>query len=172
MTTSLFMDTYSSPCGDLCFITTQTNALVYVDFSDNGSRRTRLLQRHFPKGYQLIAQPLPDIRRAFDAFFQGSKDAFEALPLHPCGTDFQQQVWQHLRTLAIGETKSYRQLAEDIGRPKAVRAVANANAQNPVSILTPCHRIIGQNGQLTGYAGGLARKKWLLDFERQLISDH
>ena len=88
------------------------------------------------------------------------------VPLQPAGTPFQQRVWAALRTIPYGTTWSYRELAEQIGAPTAVRAVGAANGRNPVWLVIPCHRVIGSNGALTGYAGGLDVKRWLLDHER------
>lgn len=99
-------------------------------------------------------------------YFAGLRKTF-SVPLAPAGTDFQQAVWAALRTIPHGETWSYQQLADAINNPKAVRAVGLANGKNPISIIVPCHRVIGKNGQLTGYAGGIERKAWLLEHERR-----
>jgi O-6-methylguanine DNA methyltransferase len=88
------------------------------------------------------------------------------MPLAPAGTDFQQRVWQVLRTIPFASTRSYAEQAIAIGQPTATRAVARANGDNPIAIIVPCHRVIGANGKLTGYGGGLWRKQWLLDHER------
>lgn len=100
-----------------------------------------------------------------DEYFRGERTEF-TLPLVLGGTPFQQKVWATLRTIPYGQTWSYRELAEVLGRPTAVRAVAAANGKNPVSIVVPCHRVIGSDGSLTGYAGGLERKRFLLDREK------
>jgi methylated-DNA-[protein]-cysteine S-methyltransferase len=97
-------------------------------------------------------------------FFAGERTDFE-LPLDLRGTDFQVQVWRSLVSIPFGQTLSYAEQARRLGRPTAVRAVASANASNPVSIVLPCHRVVGADGRLTGYAGGLDNKKWLLDHE-------
>ena len=89
------------------------------------------------------------------------------LPIELIGTSFQEEVWRVLQTIPYGETRTYKEQAIAVGNPKGVRAVANANAKNRISIIVPCHRVIGTNGTLTGYAGGLDRKKFLLDLERQ-----
>jgi AraC family transcriptional regulator of adaptative response/methylated-DNA-[protein]-cysteine methyltransferase len=99
-------------------------------------------------------------------YFAGQRQTF-SVPLHTPGTAFQQLVWQALQQIPCGQTRSYGQQARLLGRPEAVRAVASANGSNRVSILIPCHRVIAENGNLTGYGGGLARKKWLLDFEQK-----
>ncbi|TCS43675.1 methylated-DNA--[protein]-cysteine S-methyltransferase [Reinekea marinisedimentorum] len=97
-------------------------------------------------------------------YFAGTLTRF-TVPCAPSGTAFQQSVWQALRQIPFGETRSYQQLAEAIGNTKAVRAVGLANGKNPVSIIVPCHRVIGKSGKLTGYAGGVERKAWLLNHE-------
>ena len=99
-------------------------------------------------------------------YFDGNRKAFD-VPLDPQGTEFQQQVWQALLEIPYGQMASYAEVASAINKPKAVRAVGAANGRNPISILVPCHRVIGSNGSLTGYAGGLPRKQWLLQLEGQ-----
>ncbi|WP_105214309.1 methylated-DNA--[protein]-cysteine S-methyltransferase [Pseudoalteromonas sp. T1lg22] len=102
-------------------------------------------------------------------YFQGVRSQFD-LPLDTKGTEFQRQIWQALDSIAYGETGSYSDIARLVDNPKAVRAVGAANGRNPISIIVPCHRVIGANGTLTGYAGGLERKRWLLAFEQGHIS--
>lgn len=108
-----------------------------------------------------------EVRRQLDEYFAGTRQVFD-LPLTAEGTAFQQSVWAGLRRIPCGVTKSYGQLAEEIGNPKAVRAVGLANGRNPISIIVPCHRIIGANGTLTGYGGGLKAKSWLLEHENRI----
>lgn len=103
-------------------------------------------------------------------YIQGQRQVFD-LPLAPEGTEFQKQVWQALATIDYGVTCSYSDIARQIGNQKAVRAVGAANGKNPLSIVVPCHRVIGSSGKLTGYAGGLSRKAWLLDLEMSNNSD-
>lgn len=105
------------------------------------------------------------MRQELDLYFQGRLKVF-ATPLETIGTAFQQQVWNALLTIPYGETRSYKEQAQQLGNSKAIRAVAAANGQNKVSILIPCHRVIGSDGKLTGYAGGLRRKKFLLNLEQ------
>lgn len=107
---------------------------------------------------------LPAVREQLVAYFAGDLREFD-LPLDVGGTPFQQQVWKALTTIPYGETWSYRDLAEALGNPKAVRAVGLANGRNPVSIVVPCHRVVGADGSLTGYGGGLDAKRWLLAHE-------
>lgn len=103
------------------------------------------------------------------AYFEGDIQALETLPVAPPGTPFQQEVWKTLRQVGPGSTVSYGELAKRIGRPDASRAVGMANARNPVALVIPCHRVIGSNGKLTGYAYGLDRKQWLLRHEGALL---
>jgi len=110
----------------------------------------------------------PALRRAIDrldAYFRGDLSAIEALEVDAQGTPFQHKVWKVLREIAAGRTTSYQDLAKKIGAAKAVRAVAACNARNPIAIVVPCHRVIGSDGSLTGYGGGLPRKRWLLEHE-------
>src|SRR5215203_4338182 len=105
------------------------------------------------------------VRPAFEAYFSGDVAALAAVPWHGAGTAFQRQVWDALCAIPAGETISYAELARRIGRPTAVRAVGLANGSNPVAVIVPCHRVIGSDGSLTGYGGGLHRKRWLLAHE-------
>ncbi|MGE0305355.1 MAG: methylated-DNA--[protein]-cysteine S-methyltransferase, partial [Acidimicrobiia bacterium] len=125
-------------------------------------------------GRVVVPEPTPDAdangvlvetRRQLRLYFDGETPTFD-LPLDPQGTDLQQTVWLMLGQIPIGETWTYGQLAASIGRPSAVRAVANAVGRNPIGIIIPCHRVIGSNGSLTGFAGGIETKRWLLDHEQ------
>jgi methylated-DNA-[protein]-cysteine S-methyltransferase len=107
-----------------------------------------------------------DLRAQLAEYFAGSRTSFE-LPLHLLGSPFQQRVWRALCEIPCGETRSYREIAIALGKPTATRAVGAANGQNPVAIVVPCHRVIGANGSLTGYGGGLDAKRWLLAHEAQ-----
>jgi methylated-DNA-[protein]-cysteine S-methyltransferase len=109
--------------------------------------------------------PFPETKQQLTAYFAATLTEFE-LPLQIQGTLFQQRVWEALKTIPHGTTMSYGELAQQIGQPKASRAVGLANGQNPISIVVPCHRVIGANGKLTGYGGGIERKQWLLNHER------
>lgn len=117
-------------------------------------------------GWQRDDEAWADARRQLTAYFAGALRRFD-LAISPTGTPFQQQVWRALGAIPYGETRSYGQLAASIGRPAAVRAVGRANGSNPLPIVVPCHRVIGGDGTLTGYGGGLAAKRWLLDLERR-----
>lgn len=125
-------------------------------------------QRHLPP-VETFGEPDPAPLRVavaqLEEYFAGRRTEFD-LPLAMGGTPFQRSVWNALREIPYGETVSYRGLAEQIGRPTAIRAVGLANGKNPISIIVPCHRVVGVTGDLTGYGGGLERKRHLLDFER------
>lgn len=112
----------------------------------------------------IIPEVLEDAIYQFTEYFEGKREVFD-LKLHPQGTDFQKRVWNALLEIPYGKTTSYLSLSKILGDVKAIRAVAAANGKNPLWIVIPCHRVIGSNGDLTGYAGGLHRKKWLLDHE-------
>lgn len=112
----------------------------------------------------LIPNCLQDCVTQLNAYFAGERNQF-SVTLQPQGTEFQKQVWQSIQEIPFGNTRSYKEQSHALKNPKAIRAIANANGKNPILILIPCHRIIGSEGNLTGYAGGLARKKWLLNFE-------
>lgn len=105
-----------------------------------------------------------DTKTQIQEYLLGNRTHF-SLPIKNEGTEFQQKVWQALCSIPYGETRSYQDIAKQIGSPKAVRAVGTANGKNPLCIIVPCHRVVGKNGQLTGYSGGLSRKQWLLDLE-------
>jgi methylated-DNA-[protein]-cysteine S-methyltransferase len=125
-------------------------------------------QRHRPAEEtfgHVDAGPFGAVTEQLSAYFAGELDAFD-LPLELRGTAFQRTVWAALREIPYGETVSYGELAQHIGRPSAARAVGLANGKNPIGIIVPCHRVVGSGGDLTGYGGGLARKQYLLDFER------
>lgn len=113
---------------------------------------------------QVIPEVLEDAVYQLHEYFKGERTSFD-LSLHPTGSNFQQRVWSHLMNIPYGKTVSYMELSKTLGDVKAIRAVAAANAKNPLWIVVPCHRVIGSDGSLTGYAGGLLRKKWLLDHE-------
>ncbi|MGL5949008.1 MAG: methylated-DNA--[protein]-cysteine S-methyltransferase [Aeromonas sp.] len=132
--------------------------LRYVEFMHGAKPVT------IDPAWQRDAQALGPFTSQFRAYFAGELQQFD-LPLAAEGTPFQRAVWHALQSIAYGQTVSYQTIAERIGNPKAMRAVGAANGKNPLSVIVPCHRVIGQNGALTGYAGGLAIKQWLLAHE-------
>ncbi|QYF88227.1 methylated-DNA--[protein]-cysteine S-methyltransferase [Brevundimonas sp. PAMC22021] len=155
-----------SPIGQVLTATDADGRLRALDFHDYEDRLRRLLIRHYGE-VELVEGETPEpVRAALEAWFAGDLRAFDGLTVVTGGTDFQRRVWAALREIPAGETRSYGQLAAAIGQPTAVRAVGLANGANPVGIVTPCHRVIGAGGALTGYAGGVERKRWLLEHER------
>lgn len=162
----LIIDRLETPIGTLTFVVDQAGVLRSVDWADHESRMRRLLRRHCgPVEPQPGAAPAV-VRRAFEAYFAGQRDALARLPWRTSGTPFQVSVWRALCEIPPGRTLSYRELAGRVGRPAAVRAVGMANGANPIGLVAPCHRVIGSDGSLTGYGGGLDRKRWLLSHEQ------
>jgi len=151
--------TIPSPVGRLQLVATDT-ALVAILWEKDDAARVPLGQLAEDDAHPVLI----DAARQLDEYFAGSRTRF-TVPLDFEGTPFQRAVWQALLTIPFGETRSYRQIAEQIGRPAAVRAVGAANGRNPISIIAPCHRVIGSDGRLTGFAGGLDAKAFLLALE-------
>jgi len=140
--------------------------LEFVD-SERAEKQLRRVEYLFQTEARRGRNPHIDVLSyQLEEYFAGSRNEFD-LVVVALGTPFQQAVWKELITIPYGETISYQEEAKRIGRPTAVRAVAPANGANPISIVIPCHRVIGKNGKLTGYGGGLWRKQWLLDLERE-----
>ena len=138
-----------------------------VFLSADGEWLTELRYGALPAGVEAGRTPLLDeAARQLEAYFAGRLRAFD-LPLRPEGTPFQRLCWDALREIPYGETRAYADIAARIGRPRACRAVGMANNRNPISILIPCHRVVGRDGRLVGYGGGLAAKEWLLRLERE-----
>ncbi len=159
----LMFQTYSSPIGDITLVEFE-ETLCYLDFSENDDRLERLLTIRFGR-YQMKNGVILDMEDRLNRYFDCDWSAFEGLPITTAGTEFQKTVWRKLKEIPIGSTISYQKLAQNIDKPKAIRAVASSNARNPIAIIIPCHRVIGKSGALRGYAGGLHRKQWLLEHE-------
>ena len=161
----LTLDRIETPVGTVLLVVDAEGAVRALDFAGYEDRMMRLLVRHY--GDAPLTEGLaPElVRGAVAAYFAGDIAALEGLKVMTGGTEFQRAVWAALRDIPAGQTRTYGQLATAIGRPKAVRAAGLANGQNPVAVIVPCHRVIGANGTLTGFAGGLERKQWLLDHE-------
>ena len=165
MTTQINVVRYASPIGKLSLASIGCK-LVHLDFEDNDDRLHIIQNRRFKDlEWQEGGQAPAAVIKWLDDYFTGTVRALPTDAINMVGTVFQKSVWDALITIPSGKSISYAGLADQLGNPKAVRAVARANALNPVSIIVPCHRVIGSNGTLTGYAGGLERKKWLLDHE-------
>jgi len=152
--------TIVTPVGELTLIASD-KGLAAVLWENEGSQRVPLTPLSRNESHPVLCEAERQLRE----YFAGTRQRF-TLSYDPSGTPFQQKVWAALLTIPFGETRSYRQIAEQIGHPKAVRAVGAANGKNPLSIMAPCHRVIGSNGKLTGFAGGLPVKAFLLELER------
>ena len=161
----LTLDRMETDIGTLLLVCDGNGTLRALDFADYEQRMRSLLQRHYGT-YTLTDSNAPaTLRSALSAYFAGNAAALGGVPVATAGTAFQRSVWAALRRIPAGETRSYGELAAMLGKPGASRAVGLANGSNPIGIVVPCHRVIGANGTLTGYAGGLTRKRWLLAHE-------
>lgn len=162
----LVLDQIATPVGPLLVVTDERDVLRSLAFGDDDAGMRRILRRHYGAATtpDRGAAPTP-IRDALDGYFGGDIAALNGLAWATGGTRFQRAVWAALAEIPAGTTVSYGALAARIGSPKAVRAVGLANGANPIAIVLPCHRVIGSNGSLIGYGGGLDRKRWLLAHE-------
>ena len=163
----LCIDRIETPIGQMMILIDHDGNLRAADWADYEERMHRLLQLHYGKnGFRLEPTRNPNgLSETMRSYFAGELRAIAAVPVRTAGTQFQRDVWQALRQIASGTTISYSELAKRIGRPDAIRAVGLANGSNPIGIVVPCHRVIGSNGSLTGYGGGIERKRWLLRHE-------
>lgn len=164
----LFLDRFTTPIGEMLIVVDVSGNLRAIDWVEHENRTRSFLGLHYGEhGFCLKTEDNPSgLSEAIRAYFGGELHAIDSLTVRPAGTPFQKEVWQALRQIPCGTTISYAQLAEHIGRPKAVRAVGLANGRNPIPIVVPCHRVIGSDGSLTGYGGGMERKRWLLQHEK------
>jgi methylated-DNA-[protein]-cysteine S-methyltransferase len=162
---TLTLDRLATPLGTLLVIADGEGRLRAVEWSDFEARLQRLLPRACGAQRHRLVPGRVAATAPLAAYFAGELRAIDAIPVAAAGTSFQQRVWRALREIPCGATLSYAALARRIGRPAAVRAVGLANGANPVGVVVPCHRVIGSDGTLTGYGGGLARKRWLLAHE-------
>jgi methylated-DNA-[protein]-cysteine S-methyltransferase len=161
------LDRLATPIGTMLVVTDAEGRLRALDWDDHEARMNRLLRLHYGEGGFVLEDGMApaSVRGAIEAYFKGDLAAIEALPVATAGTEFQREVWAALRSIPAGETLSYGALAKKIARPAAVRAVGHANGANPIGVVVPCHRVIGADSSLTGYAGGVERKRWLLTHE-------
>jgi methylated-DNA-[protein]-cysteine S-methyltransferase len=161
------LERIDTPTGRMLLVTDDEHRLRAVDWEDHEARMRRLLQRQYGEDtVQLRDTARPSkARRALEAYFAGDIGAIVNSLTETNGTDFQRKVWAELRQIPAGHPISYGTLANRIGKPTAMRAVGLANGANPIAIFVPCHRVIGANNSLTGYGGGLERKRWLLQHE-------
>jgi methylated-DNA-[protein]-cysteine S-methyltransferase len=158
---TIFYDLFASPIGRLLLVS-DGDALtgLYMSNHQGGPKPE--------PGWQRDSRTLKPVTKQLAAYFAGELQRFDVV-LRPIGTEFQKQAWKELRRIPFGETISYGEQARRIGKPQASRAVGRANGQNPISIIVPCHRVIGANGTLTGFGGGLDRKQWLLEHEAEVL---
>ncbi len=161
----LLLDRVRSPIGTILLVHDEDDRLRALDFQDFEDRMHRLLRRHYGAVTLTDASAPPASAAALNAYFDGEHTALASVRTETAGTSFQRSVWSALCQIPPGQTVSYGALAARIGRPKAVRAVGLANGANPIAIVVPCHRVIGSDRALTGFGGGLHRKRWLLDHE-------
>jgi methylated-DNA-[protein]-cysteine S-methyltransferase len=159
------LDRLHTPIGVALLVTDADGALRALDWEDYEPRLRQLLRLQYGVTVLQAARAPDDIRSALSRYFKGELGSLAAIKWRVAGTAFQRKVWTALRTIPAGMTLSYGALAAQLGMPKAVRAVGLANGSNPISVVLPCHRVIGANGSLTGYGGGLERKRWLLEHE-------
>jgi methylated-DNA-[protein]-cysteine S-methyltransferase len=164
----IFSDQLRTPIGSLMLAADSAGNLRVALFSEDGEIVRRQLRHDYgERGFDLAPCPNPaGITEHVARYFAGDLRAIDQIRVATGGTPFQRQVWRSLREIPCGTTISYGQLARQIGRPAAVRAVGLANGANPVAVIVPCHRVIGAGGSLTGYGGGIERKRWLLNHEK------
>jgi methylated-DNA-[protein]-cysteine S-methyltransferase len=163
----LVRDVMATPVAPIQIITDEDGVLRMLDFDEGSPRVERLLARYYGGVPVAPGRAPAAIRVDLAAYFAGEMAALARVPRRLVGTDFQQAVWRALVEIPAGTTTTYGALAVKLGRPAAVRAVGAANGANPVGVVIPCHRVIGGDGALTGYGGGLERKRWLLEHERR-----
>jgi methylated-DNA-[protein]-cysteine S-methyltransferase len=163
------LEEIDTPIG-LLYVVTDGPRLHAVEFGDEKERLHRLLTKHYQTYSLTSLQQTSDAALRLRDYFDGDLTTIESIETFTNGTAFQKTVWSKLRTIPLGLTVSYGWIAKQIGQPTARRAVGLANSLNPISIVVPCHRVIGSNQKLTGYAGGLDRKQWLLEHEMALTS--
>jgi len=159
----IVVHTIESPIGPLT-AGERGGRVCLLHFGSDGPEIETALERWYP-GEPRVRRPLSNLSAIFTRYFSGDTGALDAIPAEMNGTPFQKTVWQALRRIPAGTTISYAELARRIGQPGSVRAVGSANGANPVAVIVPCHRVIGSDGSLTGYGGGLDRKRWLLAHE-------
>jgi len=167
METVINIQRYHSPCGDLT-LGSYEGKLCLCNWADKDKHKIdKRLRKFLHVGFkEATSEVIQSAAKQLDEYFAGKRTEFD-IPLLFVGTEFQQRAWQQLLEIPYGATVSYSEQAKRLGAPKAVRAVANANGANAISIFAPCHRVIGSDHSLTGYGGGLTAKKFLLDLERQ-----
>ncbi|HEX7962237.1 MAG TPA: methylated-DNA--[protein]-cysteine S-methyltransferase [Terriglobales bacterium] len=163
----LSVNRLDTPIGEMLIVADQEGRLRATDWTEHEDRMHRSLRLQYGEnGFRLdTVHNSSHVTRAISRYFAGELAVIDSLPVETGGTPFQREVWHALRNIPCGTTISYARLAWNIGRPKAVRAVGLANGSNPIGVVVPCHRVIGADGSLTGYGGGIERKRWLLRHE-------
>lgn len=161
----LALEVLATPIGEIDVVTDAQGRLRVLEFHDQPQRLARALRLHHRGRAVETGATATAVRDGLAAYFAGELAALRTVPWAIGGTAFQRQVWNALVEIPLGEATSYARLAERIGRPSAVRAVGLANGANPIAVVVPCHRVIGTGGALTGYGGGIERKRWLLAHE-------
>lgn len=164
----LYYDTLASPIGDLLLVV-DGEKLCSLDYVEYEQRMLTLLKRRYGSLDLVRCGDPQGFSSRIQAYLNGDISGLDDIPVQTGGTAFQQQVWLALREIPLGSTTTYGKLAARIGRPSAYRAVGAANSLNPIAIVLPCHRVVGSDDSLTGYAGGLERKDWLLRHERAML---
>ena len=167
----LRLDRLATPIGEALVVTDDAGMLRAFDWADRQSDMSRLLRLHYGSVVPEPGAAPGSLKRLLREYFEGNVGCLAAVQWRTAGTHFQRAVWQALTTIPPGETRSYGGLAAKLGCPRSVRAVGLANGSNPISVVVPCHRVIGTNGSLTGYGGGLERKRWLLNHEGAAFRD-
>lgn len=163
---------FDTPVG-LIVAVADDEALYLLEYAKkiNLERKTAIIRKNLDAGLEKGQSPVLDsIKREMELYFDGKLKQFET-PVKLTGTSFQNSVWEELRKVPFGTTTTYAELADRIGRPSAFRAVAQANGQNPLIIVVPCHRVINADGSIGGYQSGIAKKQWLLDFEKSILAN-
>ncbi len=168
---TLTLDRLATPIGTALLVTDEHGSLRAFNWTDYEPGMLTWIARHYASSVLTEGRVAPSLKRSFEAYFEGDALALGSVAWKASGTAFQLRVWGALCTIPCGETLSYLGLARRIGQPTAVRAVGLANGANPVAVVVPCHRVIGTNGSLTGYGGGLDRKRWLLNLEGAAFKD-
>ena len=165
---NLLMDRIESSIGDL-LVVSDGNNLCAIEFDGDEARLRAGMRKRFGEINLARASNPQGFSSSIRAYFAGNLRALNSIPVMTGGTEFQRLVWNALREIPCGSTSSYGQLAKKIGKPGSSRAVGLANGSNPIPIVVPCHRVIGANASLTGYGGGLDRKRWLLEHEGVIL---
>ncbi len=160
----LFVERIKCPIGIL-LLTHDGICVCNAEFENQEERRDHELAYHFPNATIERSSSRSNFAEALARYFKGELRAIDNLPVAKLGTEFQQRTWKALRRIPAGQTRSYGEQAEKLGHPNAARAIGRTNGLNPISIIVPCHRLIGANGSLVHYGGGLERKRWLIEHE-------